>query len=548
MSFRAHVLALATLASVIAVSSALAGRNGTLRVCPSGCMYSQIGPAVAHAADGDTIAVAAGTYDGGFTIDVSVNLVGAGAGRTVIRGGGPVITIGQIFAASEPTVSIEGVTITGGVTRSSPESIPCKGKAGVWAAGGGIEVPPGNDFSGGGCNDLGGGATVTIRNSVITGNLVAPSDTVPFPPCGGCAVGWAFGGGIDTSGSLTLANTTVSNNRVGSASGLSTLARFAEGGGILTGRGDLTISNSTVSGNQTAVSPHGALADAAGISFNTDTGGIAGGTFTMSNSSVTNNSATVTSDFAPFNFIPSAGVHIKGGAESAAISNSRITGNAATLTNSAGNASVGHGGVQIDICWPCAVTLKNDAIRNNSVTATATGPTGNASAGSSAGEFGGTLSNVQITGNSVDVSSAAGNATVEGGASIFDGGTITNSLISENNVHVSAPLGSVDVRGGGLDTFGPTTLRNSAVSKNTVDAGGAGGSTRGGGIYDVAFSDGPNGPPGGPLVLQNSHVSGNTLNGAGLLLQGGGIFAQGEPVTLTHSSISRNVPDQCFGC
>ena len=40
-------------------------------------------------------------------------------------------------------MSISGVTITGGVARSSPESVPFTGKAGVWAAGGGIEIPPG---------------------------------------------------------------------------------------------------------------------------------------------------------------------------------------------------------------------------------------------------------------------------------------------------------------------------------------------------------------------------------------------------------------------
>jgi len=538
------VVGLSAAAATAAVGSTHAA--STLNVCPNGCAFSQIAPAVAAAKDGDTISVAPGTYAGGFTIDVSVRLAGAGPGRTIISGGGPVITIGEIFAATEPTVSIDGVTITGGVTRSSPESVPCKGKVGVWAAGGGIEVPPSTDFSGGGCNDFGGGATVTITNSLITDNRVAPSDTLPF--AGGVA--WAFGGGIDTSGSLTLANTTVRNNRVGSASGLSELARFAEGGGIFTGRGDLTISNSAVSGNQAAVSPHGVLADAAGIAFNTDTGGIAGGNFTMSNSLVTNNSATVTSDFAPFNFIPSAGVHIKGGAESAAISNSTISGNTATLTNSAGNASVGHGGLQIDICWPCAVTLSNDAISDNSVSAAATGPTGDADGSSGAGEFGGTLTNVRMTGNRVDVSSAAGNATVNGGASVFDGGTITNSLIGDNSVHVYAFRGSVDVSGGGLDVFGPTTLRNSTVSSNTVDANGTSGSARGAGIADIAFPFGPNGPPlGGPLVLQHSSVTGNTLTGtAGLTFQGGGIYLENEPITLTNSLIAQNVPDQCFGC
>ncbi len=540
------------LAGIVAAAATAAASGhasaATLTVCPSGCAFSQIGPAVAAASSGDTIAIGPGTYQGGVTIDVSVKLTGAGPGRTIISGGGPVLTIGTFGAASEPTVSIEGVTITGGVTRSSPESVPCTGKAGVWAAGGGIEVPPSTDFSGGACNDFGGGATVTITNSVITGNRVAPSDTVPFPPCGGCPVAWAFGGGIDTSGSLTLANTTVSDNHIGSASGLSELARFAEGGGIFSGRGDMTISNSSISGNQAAVSPHGVIADAGGIAFNSDDG-VFDSTFTMSNSSVTNNSATVTSDF--FAFVPVGGVHLKGIPQAVTISNSTISGNAATAANSGPfDAGVVAGGLN-EAGDLAPTTLSNDVISNNSVTATTLpGSTGNAVGRSGAGEMGGTLSNVRLTGNSVDVSSAAGNATALGGASVFDGGinnggTITNSLINDNHIHASAPLGSVDVRGGGINTFGPTTLRNSTVSGNTVDASGASGSARGGGIYDGLN---PDGPPGGPLVLQNSNVTANTLSGAGLTLQGGGIYLQDEPITLTHSLITQNVPDQCFGC
>src|SRR5262249_12098337 len=151
--------------------------------------------------------------------------------------------------------------------------------------------------------------------------------------------------------------------------------------------------------------------------------------------------------------------------------------------------------------------------------------------------------NVRITGNSLDVTSAAGNAQALGGASPFDGGTITNSLIGNNHVHVSAPHGSVDVSGAGLDLFGPTTLRNSTVSDNTVDANRTSGTARGGGIADIAFPLGPDGPPGGPLPLQNSSVTGNPLPGtAGLTLQGGGIYLQNEPITLTHSLIGGNVP------
>jgi fibronectin-binding autotransporter adhesin len=514
----------------------------TLTVCPSGCAFTQVAAAVAAAKDGDTISIAPGTYAGGFTVDVSVKLVGAGAGRTVISGGGPVMTIGTFGASSEPTVSIDGVTITGGVTRSSPESAPCTGKDGAWAAGGGIEVPPSTyHFGGDGVCDadrFGGGATVTITNSVITGNLVAPSDTVsgifPIPAA------WAFGGGIDTSGSLTLANTTVSDNRIGSASGLSGLATFARGAGIFGGIGDMTITNGTISGNQAAVTGHGVWAEGAGL--------ISNGTFSMSNSSVTDNSATVSADF--FGFVPVAGLHVQGHAQGASISNSTISGNTATVQSSGPFTSGAQGGgVKLDLD-DSNVRLSNDTISDNSVSVTTLpGSTADAFGWGGAGEIGGTLSNVRITGNSLDVSSAAGNAQALGGASPFDGGTISNSLIANNHVHVSAPLGSVDISGGGLDVFGPTTLRNSTVSGNTVDASGASGSARGGGIADIAFPLGSDGPPGGPLTLQNSSVTGNTLTGtAGLTLQGGGVYLQNEPITLTNSLISGNVPDQCFGC
>jgi hypothetical protein len=530
------LLVVGLLAAIAAIGAGRASA-ATLTVCPSGCAFSQIAPAVAAAKDGDTISIASGTYSGGFTVDVSVKLVGAGPGRTIISGGGPVITIGKIFATTEPTVSIDGVTITGGVTRSSPESVPCAGKEGVWAAGGGIEVPPSTE-PGGACdrNNFGGGATVTISNSVITGNRVAPSDTIsgffPIPAA------WAFGGGIDTSGSLTLANTTVSDNRIGSASGLSALATFAEGAGIFSGIGDMTITNSTVSGNQAAVTGPGVIADGAGL--------VSNGTLSMSNSSVTDNRATVSGSF--FAFVPVGGLHVQNQAQGASISNSTISGNAVTVTSTGQDAGVISGGLKIDID-DSNVRLSNDTISDNSISATTLpGSKADAFGWGGAGEIGGTLTNVRITGNSVDVSSAAGNAQALGGASVFDGGTISNSLVGNNHVHVSAPFGSVDMSGGGLDVFGPTTLRNSTVSGNTVDAGGKSGNARGGGMADIAFPFGSDGPPGGPLVLQNSKVTGNTLSGTGVLLQGGGIYLQGEPITLMNSLITQNVPDQCFGC
>ena len=508
----------------------------TLNVCPSGCPYAQLAPALAAAKDGDTIKIAPGTYAGGVTIDVSVKLVGAGAGQTVISGGGPVLTIGAFGESTEPTVSIDGVTITGGVTRSSPESTPFVGQEGVFAAGGGVEIPPNADFS--------GGATVTITNSVITGNRVAPTDTVPLgPPCpsGPCPFAFAGGGGIDSWGTLTLANTTISNNRVGSASGLSTLASDADGGAIINRLGPLTISGSVIQANQaSATGPNGRFAEAGAIFAG-------GGTITVSNSSVTDNSAALAGSLpnSVEQLAVGGGFHITSNVSAATISNTTISGNSITMTNTVGDATAFSGGVHVDL--DVDFKMSNSTVADNRVSsATLAGSLGNAESDSGAGELLGKINNTRFTGNIVTVSSAAGDATAFAGAFI-DFGSITNGVVSDNHVHASSPGGTVFAAGGALVVDEPgLTLRNTQVSGNTVDASGASGSAQGGGIFDAPIA---NGPPGGPLTLVNSGVTGNALSGSpGIALQGGGLYIQNQPLTLTHSVIAGNSPDQCYGC
>ena len=215
----------------------------------SGC-YATIQAALDAAHDGDTIRVGRGTFAGGITITKSVRIVGAGARATIIKGGGSVVTIGEFGADAEPTVTITGVTITGGYATSSPESVPFVGEDGVIALGGGVEIPPNADFS--------GGADVTITNSLINGNRVAAMQTVPYgPPPARMAPArsrCAAGGGIDSWGTLTLIDSTVSHNQAGAASGPASLASDAYAGGIKSWLGALTLVRTSVDDN---VAPRG---------------------------------------------------------------------------------------------------------------------------------------------------------------------------------------------------------------------------------------------------------------------------------------------------
>ena len=410
---------------------------------------------------------------GGVTIDVSLKIVGAGAGSTVIRGGSSVLTIGVYGAATEPTVSIAGVTITGGLARSSPVSILFSGADGVVARGGGVEIPPNADFT--------GGATVTISNSVITGNRVAPTHALPEgPPCPGdvkCPFAQAAGGGVDSWGTLTLTNTKVSNNHVGTASGLSTVASDADGGAIANELGPLTINNSTISGNEaTASAPNGRFADSGALLLE-------GGTVTMTNSTVTDNTASLAASepnsvAANNKAIAIAGaIHVEDGVTAATIRNTTISGNSASMTNTVGDATAFSGGLHTDGVF----TLNNDNIANNSIySATLPPSTGDAEGDSAAGEMAGTISNTRLAGNTVTVRSASGTAIALAGATIVTG-TLTNSVVSANHVFASSPTGNVVLAGGGLQMGGPLTLQNTTVRRNTGHATGLRGSAQGGG-------------------------------------------------------------------
>ena len=307
------------LRTALATGSATAAPDSDLCVGGKPGCFSTIQAAVDAAQDGDTIEIAPGTFAGGITIEKSVQLVGAGPGATRIEGGGPVITVGEPDGIDQPTVSISRVTITGGFNGSTP--LPFA------ALGGGVWIPSGAGNA--------TGATVTISDSVITGNRAAPQTTDPF--CGfPCA--FAFGGGIFNAGTLTVTDTRITDNVAGSTAADPSVASFAAGGGILNGfQGSLTLLRSFVSDNRAAVSPPNGR--------NTDAGGISSsGSLTVEDSVISDNRSDVEASV-PRSFLGrllrrrTPAVSISRPGSTTIIRSSRISGNSVRSSNTAGDAS-----------------------------------------------------------------------------------------------------------------------------------------------------------------------------------------------------------------
>ena len=527
----------AAFVALITIASGSAASHGTVRCVGGPHCYTSIQAAVDAAADGDTVAVGRGTFAGGVTITKSVALTGAGANATTIRGGGPVLTIGTFGAATEPTVSISGVTITGGVTASSPESKPFTGQENVFAAGGGIEVPPAASFS--------PGATVTISDSTIAGNRAAPTASAPLgPPCpsGRCPFAGAVGGGIDTWGNLTVTNSAVSSNV---AAGV---ASDADGGGIASHLGDLVLTGVRMTGNQAIASiPNGRFAEGGAVFAQ-------GGSVTIRNSVFDGNAAKLTSNlpsFAGGNLIDmnanAGGIHVGDGIPTS-VENTLITNNVASAVDPLGEPCAIDSGMLVG---DSQLTMRTTLVSGNSTSGTVAtsadvGPCGSALEL----DGGGTISNSQIIGNPSSEVSSSGDAAVNGALAVLNFNndpklvTVDHSVISGNSATATSASGSASAQGGGVFTNSLLTLDHVLVSANVAKAQGPAGEAQGGGIWNGIELSGP------PVELTLDHTTithNGATGGAGVTVQGGGLYTN-QPVTQSHSAIALNAPDQCFGC
>jgi hypothetical protein len=502
-------LGLAVLAVVAAGFVPQSAAASTLCVAGAkpGC-FSTVQAAVDAAADGDTIQIGPGTFAGGVTITKSVRLVGASAAATAIRGGGPVVTIGRFEADNNDlSVSLSRVTITGGLNDSQPSpSI---------VVGGGVSIP-------GSAGNV-PGATVSIDDSVITGNRVTARTAIPsggFSCSSAHAHPCAFvnGGGIDNSGALTLTNTRVSGNVAGATAGGTSLDSSADGGGIDNhAAGTLTLRHVSVTGNRAAVTPpNGAFTDGGGI--------VTDGVLTMEDSVVSGNSSIVDSvvpSFFPIDVEMEAnagGLRIGDvpGA-SATITRSRIGDNVVIGRNSAGDVQATNGGIDDD----GELLLSWSSVDHNRVSASAP-PASGFVAGA-----------------------------IDGGVQAQGAATIRNSRITDNTLTAVSVAGTANVAGAGIGSLsGSVTLERTLVMGNRGTANGANGVALGGGILNIAYFGGPP-----ELTLTESLVTANSLAASpGITPQGGGIYSEDIfgggpfPVTLTRTVVAGNKPDDCTGC
>jgi hypothetical protein len=514
----------------LAAQPTLADTLCVARVTPR--CFSTVQAAIDAAHNGDTITIGSGTFSGGIMIDKSVELVGAGAMGTIIKGGGPVITIGTLFGAAQPTVSISRLTVTGGLTTTKPR--------GYWVTeGGGVWIPPAEGYT--------TGATVSISNSVITRNTVAPAMIdPPESSCGipagsgpgpvGCA--FASGGGIANSGTLTITNTRISDNAVGPS-----VAHEAGAGGIGNHlMGTLTLRGSFVTGNRVvATAPNGIVAVGGGV--------IDQGVLTADDSVISGNRVSLDASFSGLAGSFSGGIELSAEG-SGTIIGTIVRGNSVVGTNDRGPVLAGIGGITTDP--DTSLVLRDSTVDHNSVTASSTAPgaTANAYAGGIEIQGVAKVTRSRFVANEVRARAPAGFPVAAGGgifAWTFTPASVSDGLVADNSVASVTRSGEVVATGGGVLNAGQLRLRSTVVTANDASGTGPGGVVLGGGLWNGVVSE-----PGFPEVVQltliDVRVTGNELTGSAEMgIEGGGIFTE-FPITMSGTVIAGNQPDQCSGC
>lgn len=453
------------------------GSPGACTVGDPNC--AAIGAAVAASSSGDTIIVAAGTYnEHDITIDHDLIINGASSATTILDA----LQLGRVFNIAAGTVSISGLRITNGRTANGKDCDP----------------PTDGEEGGGILND----GNLSLANCLIDHNRTGNGGNGnAFDSFGGFG---GSGGGIYNSflGSLTITNCVVSNNVTGnsgqSGNGFGS-GSGGEGGGVYS-EGILNIASSTITSNTTGNGSGGA----AGNTFAGD-GGNGGGIFNC------------------------------GFAGGTTITNSTISDNTTGKGGVSSYSGFGGEGGGIYNVNSVSLEITNCTINNNQ--------TGDGGGPLTAGGRGGGIWNIGLltVRNSTVAFNVTGNGGPSGyggdGGGIhseaFDTITVTNSTIAGNRTGTGSVCGCGSNGGGvNLDPFGSDGVFNSVIiAGNSVGAGGSGPDVFGctyisEGYNVVGKTDGSTGSPG---FTEPTDQTGTIAAPLDAKLDPGGLQANGGP-------------------
>ncbi len=415
-----------------------------LTVCSHGCPYTQIQPAVDAAAAGDAVAVGPGRYAGGIVIAKALTLSGAGAGSTVISGGGPVITV------SAAPVIIRALTVTGGHLQGDGGGILNTGALTVADT---IISHNTADFYGGGLANEGGcgidlTASLTLRDDLIAGNVSGLDGGGIYNICTANAV---------IRGTVIRGNTALDGGGIESDIGATMSLRFDAirrnsslnyGGGIGLLGGSATIADTTISGNTTGDSGAGGILAGGNLSISdstinhNDTSGPGGGVYVLLSSGEPGTVVTISGTSVNGNKAATGGgVHAEGGFGAVNIVN---------LVNdvvSRNQASAEGGGIGISNVGPgIRLTMDDTSVTRNT----------------SGGDGGGiiNLGTVNLTNDAVNANTAAGK-----GGGIFNGDQAVLTLDGATAVNRN----DATAGGGIYDDAGTASTDGATVRGNIPD-------------------------------------------------------------------------------
>jgi hypothetical protein len=298
----------------------------TLTVCPSGCDFTAIQPAVDSALSGDTIRISSGVFPGFVSItDKSLVLRGEGASRTVIDRslddpfpGSPIVILS--CSRSFP-ITIQDLAIT--------NTDPNSGQAGLANSGCKLKLKNSTVTGHSGPGISHGGSTLSIEDSVVAGNVPGISlesgtgTLIRSAVFSNATRGTGGGVIIRESGTLRVHRSTISNNSSLRAGGIFNLGKLVVTQSVITSNTG-PFSSGGIENSGVATLSHSLIAD------NVAQAGNGGGIFnsgklTLIDSTVLNNRASCGEP----NCGRGGGIFNAGSAASASLIGSFITSNSA---------------------------------------------------------------------------------------------------------------------------------------------------------------------------------------------------------------------------